>query len=120
VTDLRAELERTRRFVRRTGLSSLMSNTKWRKVLAAVTQADEAPAKLRVKMLEIDSPCLLTTTAIGLHPPLRYIDTLEFGPIALLAIEWLEVPSALLDQLEDVGELAVETYGANARIMGHK
>ena len=32
-------------------------------------------------------------TISALHPPLPYIDSIEFGIIELRSIEWLEIPS---------------------------
>ena len=29
----------------------------------------------------------------ALHPPWAFVDTIEFGPVELCAIEWLEIPA---------------------------
>jgi hypothetical protein len=89
----RAEIERLGRLARREFPQALMSDSKWRKLFAAVDQAGLAPERVLVKFIDVDDiKSMRFPAASALHPPRPYIDTFEFGPIELRSIEWLLIP----------------------------
>ncbi|WP_411267529.1 DUF6678 family protein [Asticcacaulis sp. 201] len=88
----RAELDHVRRRVRSTTIGSLMSDTKWRKVFAAIQAHQEL--ELRQCIIKfIDSPEeRIGNPGACLHVPRPWVDTTSFGPIPLRSIEWLLFP----------------------------
>ena len=69
-----------------------MSDTKWRKVLAALKAHPELErAQYVVKFVGQPEERSLSGR-LGLHPPRPWIDTIEFGPVPLRSIEWLLLP----------------------------
>lgn len=91
----RADLLGLGALVRRTFSTAQMSDTKWRKLFAALREA--APGiRMRVKFVDAAEPRDLGTPAsIALHSPYPYVDTAAFGPVELRAIEWLEFPAVV-------------------------
>jgi hypothetical protein len=47
------------------------------------------------------------------------MDTIEFGPTALRAIEWVEFPANLEIILRPIGQFKMETYNGSTRIVGY-
>ena len=87
----RQELDREDRLISANTRASLMSDTKWRKLLAAL---DESGLELRrciVKFVGDPGEKVLSRPA-GLYPPRPWVDTFQFGPIPLRSIEWLLFP----------------------------
>lgn len=119
-----------RRFARRTFGASLMSDTKWRKVFGAAERA--GIQRIRVKFIDVDE-----VREIGLpwmQAPAGWVDTMEFGPIEPLDIEWIEVAAAYVPKLGVVtpqalaefkaeltksGQFPLEENGTDLRIWGH-
>ena len=94
------ELERAGKRVRANTRASLMSDTKWRKLLEAL---DEAPIELSqcvVKFVGRPDEHVIRRS-IGLHPPRPWVDTFAFGPISLRSIEWMLFPRTAAYQLGD-------------------
>ncbi len=90
----REELDRIGRLARREFSQALMSDTKWRKLFEAVGEAGLSSEQILVKFIESDEPKRMCFPDLAaLHPPRPYVDTIEFGPIELRAIEWLPIPS---------------------------
>ena len=74
--------------------SSLMSDTKWRKLFTALDRPDLELRQAFVKFVDGDKEHLVNTPRqSALHPPRPYVDTIEFGPISLNSIEWIEFPA---------------------------
>ena len=138
--DLGKELDRVGRFVRRNFSSALMSDTKWRKMFVALDTANIGLEQVVVKFVEVEKVHRLRIpTKADLHPPWPWVDTLEFGPIELRAIEWLEFPrtaewprrngvpdlhvaqdiQAARAIIEALGLYPVEAIGASLRINGY-
>jgi hypothetical protein len=92
----RAQLDSIARQARREFSYAAMSDTKWRKLLAAIGEADLALTQVVVKFIDVQEPKRMHFPALGLHPPRPWIDTLEFGPIELRSIEWLLIPDVAL------------------------
>ncbi|GLK54908.1 hypothetical protein JOD31_002068 [Methylopila capsulata] len=86
------DAEKEGRRARRLFSHAHMSDTKWRKLFLAVADAGLNARQAIVKFIDVDEPRPMAfPTAGALHPPRPYIDTMEFGPIELRAIEWLEI-----------------------------
>ena len=95
VANLKDELDRTKRYVRKHFSSALMSDTKWRKLFAALDESDIGIEQAVVKFVETAERHVIQMPKTGhLHPPIPFIDTIEFGVVELCAIEWLEIPKA--------------------------
>ena len=87
----REELEREGRMVRDHTRASLMSDTKWRKLLGALDRPGMTLDWCVVKFVgRCDERMIRRPT--GLYPPRPWIDAFGFGPIPLRSIEWLLLP----------------------------
>lgn len=93
VRDLKKELEQARKLARQEFSSTLMSDTKWRKLFIALDQSDIQIQQILVKFIDLDDVRIMRMPKThSLHPPRAWIDTIEFGPVELRAIEWLKIP----------------------------
>ena len=88
----RAELSWEDRRVRRTTSASLMSDTKWRKVFAAIQAHPELELRQCIYKFVDYAEERVASPGAGLYPPRPWIDTISFGPIPLRAIEWILFP----------------------------
>ena len=87
----REELDREDRLIRANTRASLMSDTKWRKLLVALDHSELHLRHCIVKFVgDPEEKPLRRPT--GLYPPRPWVDTLQFGPIPLRSIEWLLFP----------------------------
>ena len=88
----RAELDREGRVIRRETRASLMSDTKWREVLAAL----EANPELSVQQCIVKFVGRPEEHSVGwnpgLYPPRPWIDMNPIGPVPLRSIEWMLFP----------------------------
>jgi hypothetical protein len=87
----RAELEREGRVVRRETRASLMSDTKWRKVLAVLKAHPELGVQ-QYFVKFVGEAEEREVGWVGLYPPRPWIDTFAFGPVPLRSIEWMLFP----------------------------
>jgi len=87
----REELDREGRVVAANTRASLMSDTKWRKLLAALDQADLEVRQCIIKFVG-GATETVTSVPVGLHVPRPWVDTIAFGPIPLRSIEWMLFP----------------------------
>lgn len=134
------ELDRIGRFVRENFSTALMSDTKWRKLFTALDEAGIGLEQATVKFVETDNIHTVQMPKISaLHPPIPFIDTIEFGPVELRAIEWFEisevavwprpnnVPPRQVAQdieaaravVERLGQYPVEETSTGLRIIGY-
>jgi uncharacterized protein DUF6678 len=128
---------RAGRYARAHFSGALMSDTKWRKLIAALAKADPGLRQMQVKFIDVDEPRLMAFPP-GLGCPRPYIDTVEFGPVELRAIEWLEFPAiarlergklpaleiaqqvdAIEATLRSMGRYPVRMTGSGVRIVGY-
>jgi hypothetical protein len=90
----REELLRISRLAKREFSAALMSDTKWRKVFRAWAEVASTEAQMIAKFLDVQEPHLMRVPRKGaLWCPKPYIDSFEFGPVELRALEWLEIPA---------------------------
>jgi hypothetical protein len=69
-----------------------MSDTKWRKLFAALDRSDLELGQMIVKFIDDgDEQRISTPGREALYPPRAYIDAAT-GPFALRRIEWIELP----------------------------
>lgn len=52
--------------------------------------------------------------------PHAYIDTIEFGPVELRAIEWLELPFDVGPIVNSLGHFPLELVPAGTRVIGYR
>ncbi|CAN5511323.1 hypothetical protein BH10PSE3_BH10PSE3_29240 [soil metagenome] len=85
------ELEREGRLIRAHTRASLMSDTKWRRLLTALNNPALELRQCVIKF--VGDPIERTISkSFGLHLPRPWIDSFAFGPIPLRSIEWLLFP----------------------------
>ena len=102
------DLDRDRRSVLRSYSSSLMSNTKWRAVFKALEGHSLGIRQITTKFVDVAEaksmslPTLLAPSAV---------DSIEFGPFPLIAIEGIEVPAVAIFQR--CNNLPAERYTQN-------
>ncbi len=88
----REELHRVGRAVRRRAKASLMSDTKWRKLLCALASPDLKLTQCVVKFIDAADERVIHFP-VGLYPPRPWIDAFgSVGPFPLRSIEWMLVP----------------------------
>jgi hypothetical protein len=83
-----------------------MSDTKWRKVFAAMNGSDWLPSLVRVKFVDSESPeprLMRLPCENSFWGPPQWVDTAEFGPVELRSIEWLTIPATVLTRSEAKG-----------------
>lgn len=88
--NLSHELKKDKRSVRRQGLSSLMSDTKWRALFAAIEDAGIDVLQIIVKFVDVAGE--QTMGLPWLDAPHAFVDSMAFGPFPLVGIEWIEFP----------------------------
>jgi len=98
--------------------AALMSDTKWRKLIAAVKEASPNVSEMTLKFVDTDEPRQMKFPP-SLACPRAYIDTIELGPVELRAIEWMELAMVLEPVLRPVGRFPVETINGHSRIVGY-
>jgi hypothetical protein len=69
-----------------------MSDTKWRKVFAALSAHPELHLRQCVYKFVESADERVASLIAGLYPPRPWVDTGSFGPIPLRSIEWLLLP----------------------------
>lgn len=98
---------------------ALMSDTKWRKLFAAIEQAGLPARQMVVKFIDVEEPCALRFPP-SLACPHAYMDTIEFGPVELRAIEWLDLPADLAPVVRSSGQFPLEDVTDRTRIIGYR
>jgi hypothetical protein len=99
--------------------AAFMSDTKWRKLLAAVRDAGLGLDEMTVKFVDVDEPRRMRFPP-SLSCPSAYMDTIEFGPVALRSIEWLELAADLEPILQPLGRFPLEPSAGRTRITGYR
>lgn len=107
------------KFARERFSSALMSDTKWRKLFAAVASPQLGVKRMLVKFIDVDEPRQLSFPP-SLDLPHAYMDTIEFGPVELRAIEWLELPIDLEPVMSSIGQFPLEPVEGGTRIVGYR
>ena len=129
--------ERVKRALLNTYSSSLMSDTKWRKLFSALKDLPSIDHYfLKLIRGEEEGPGY---RPFDLWPPHAYVDTADFGPLYLGEIEWIEFPSfvpkrkfgptppgghhqdiqGLRRALDSIGKFPIEETPRGLRIIGH-
>ncbi len=93
----RDELKRFGRVIEARARASLMSDTKWRKLISELNKPERQLLYCIIKY--IDSPIESESYfPMGLHPPRPWIEELGWGPTPLRSIEWMLVPRVAIDK----------------------
>jgi hypothetical protein len=98
--------------------AAFMSDTKWRKALRAISEADLGVDQMMVKFIDVDEPKRMRFPP-SLACPLAYIDTIEFGPTELRSIEWLEVEADIEPVLAPLGVFPIQKSERSSRLVGY-
>ncbi|ATQ70738.1 hypothetical protein CQW49_22390 (plasmid) [Methylosinus trichosporium OB3b] len=135
----REELQRVGRRVQARAHASLMSDTKWRKVLSELNKPEWQLEYCIVKFIDVTEEKLVYFP-IGLSPPRPWVDTFGFGPITLRSIEWMLIPriakykrgnpgvpdgeieqdvEAIMSVIDKLGKYPVQLTDRGLLIMGH-
>jgi hypothetical protein len=137
----RHDLARLGRLARARYSHALMSDTKWRKLLAAVDEAGLQPHRIAAKFIDTEQVRQMAWPgATAMWGPRPWIDTAEFGPIELRSIEWLLIPRLFHESrgshgvpqrevqqdieaihllLTSLGQFPLEVSAAGLRIIGY-
>ncbi len=103
--------------------ASLMSDTKWRKVFAVLQRPEFGITQVWFKFVDAEEE-KPARVGVGLYPPHPFIDTLEFGPVELVAIEWVRIQNGqaknAISALKEIGEFKFATRSDGVRIIGHQ
>lgn len=97
---------------------AFMSDTKWRKLFDAVRNARRDLDRMTVKFIDADAPRQMHFPP-SLVCPRPYMDTIEFGPVALRSIEWVEFRDDLSGLLQPIGQFPLTVVEAVTRITGY-
>jgi hypothetical protein len=108
------------RFARERFSSGLMSDTKWRKLLGAVATAGLPIREMVVKFIDADEPRSMQFPPNLDDVPYAYMDTIEFGPVELRAIEWMTFPADVGAVARALGQFPIEAVGNGTRIVGYR
>ncbi|WP_379553097.1 DUF6678 family protein [Qipengyuania sp. DGS5-3] len=97
--------------------SAFMSDTKWRKLFNAIEGQDIQ--QMNVKFIDVPEPRTMN------FPPwldchYAYMDSIEFGPVELRSIEWLELPMDIEPLVSSLGKFPLERTETGTRIIGYK
>lgn len=119
--------------------ASLMSDTKWRKLLSELNKPERQMKYCIVKFIDVSEEKRVYFP-IGLYPPRPWVDTFGFGPIPLRSIEWMLVPrkakykrgnpgvpdgeieqdvEAIMSAIDGLGKYPVQLTDRGLLIMGH-
>jgi hypothetical protein len=115
----RAGLDRISRSARREFPHALMSDTKWRKLFRAVESAELGVSVMVVKFIDVAEPRVMRFPP-SLNAPYAYMDTIEFGPVELRAIQWLDLPIDVEPVVAPIGKFPLEPTNGGTRIVGYR
>ncbi|MEM6907295.1 MAG: hypothetical protein AAF494_01345 [Pseudomonadota bacterium] len=96
---------------------ALMSDTKWRKLFSAVGHLSSGP--MIVKFIDVEEPRQMRFPP-SFACPMAFMDTLEFGPVELRAIEWLELPIDLEPIVDPIGKFPLQQTDFGTRVIGYQ
>jgi hypothetical protein len=98
--------------------AAFMSDTKWRKAFRAIAEANIGVGEMLVKFVDVDEPKKMRFPP-SLACPLAYMDTIEFGPTELRAIEWFEIEADIEPLLAPLGRFPIEKSDRRSRLIGY-
>ena len=91
------------RLARKTFSTALMSDTKWRQLIEALQTSDVPRRNAEVKLIDV-----IETKIVSFPPSLGcpdgYMDTIEFGPVELCAIEWVKFGTDISKVIDSIGK----------------
>lgn len=75
---------------------------------------------LIVKFIDVDEPRAMQFPPNLEGVPHAYMDTIEFGPVELRAIEWLTLPADVEPLVRSIGQFPIEATPDGTRIVGYR
>lgn len=106
------------RLARQRFATAHMSDTKWRKLFAAIHAERSDIREMLVKFVDVEVPRLMQFPP-RLSCPRAYIDTIELGPTELRSIEWIELSADVSGVLDPVGQFPLSIQNGRTRLMGY-
>lgn len=97
---------RTLRLARALFAHAFMSDTKWRKMIVAVRDGNDNIDRMTVKFIDVSEPRYMRFPP-SLQCPRPYMDTIEFGPVTLRSIEWVELNGDLTHLVQQAWQVRV-------------
>lgn len=110
--------EPERRRARRTFAVANMSDTKWRKLIAAIARSHPDVDTMRIQFIDLGEVRTMRFPP-SLRCPWAYMDTIEFGPVELCSIEWLEVQADVTQLADALGRFPVERTAQGTLVRGY-
>jgi hypothetical protein len=98
--------------------AAFMSDSKWRKLIAVVRDGHGSVDRVTIKFIDVDEPRQMRFPP-SLSCPRPYIDTIEFGPLELRSIEWMEFATDLMDLLNPIARFPLELREGSTRVIGY-
>lgn len=98
--------------------AAFMSDTKWRKLIEAVSDIDKGLSQMKLKFIDVIEPREMRFPP-SLTCPHAYMDTIEFGPVELRTIEWMELAGDWATCLGSIGRFPVDVCDGRTRITGY-
>lgn len=74
--------------------ASLMSDTKWYKLFATLDRADLVLNQVIIKFVDVDKEYAIRKPGLVSLYKEGFVETFDFGSVALRDIEWIEFPEA--------------------------
>lgn len=98
--------------------AAFMSDTKWRKLIESVRDADQGVSQMQLKFIDVSEPSKMRfPPSLACHH--AYMDTIEFGPVELRSIEWLEFAGDWATHLDSIGQFPIDIRNGRTRIVGY-
>ena len=95
-----------------------MSDTKWRKLFQILREARPDIDRMTLKFIDGDEAREMRFPP-DLRCPHDHMDTMEYGPVALRAIEWIDFPADLSGLLEPIGHFPITAEAGRTRVTGY-
>ena len=96
-----------------------MSDTKWRKLLNAARDAGLPVKQFVVKFIDVDEPQRMDFPP-SLRCPNAYMVTIEFGPVELRSIEWMDLEADIEPVVRPLGHFPLEAVANGTRVVGYR
>ena len=97
-----------------------MSDTRWRQLIAAVAESELNLSKVVIKFIDHGEQKSMNYPP-SLDCPRAFMDTIEFGPVELRAIEWMSIPADISPVVKQLGKkIPIESSDGTSVILGYR
>jgi hypothetical protein len=97
--------------------AAYMSDTKRRKLISGLSEAAKPPDRMVVKFIDVEEPRVMRFPP-SLAFPRAHMDTIEFGPVALRSIEWMELEGDFAPEIDALGRFPIAVPQGLTRVTG--